>query len=110
MIMEKSKDKKEETPSMFSAFFSSLFSSIKDRIKQGADAVIDSLEERVLMLQKKMLRSLFIMLCIGVGIFALLLSLSFYLIDVLQWSRYNVLLVFGVALFIIASISAKLKD
>ena len=110
MIMEKSRDKKEESPSMFSAFFSSLFSSIKDRVKQGADAVIDHLEERILMLQKKMLRHLFIMLCIGAGVVALLISLYFYLIDVLQWPRHTIFLVLGFALLIIASISAKLKD
>ncbi len=104
------KMKKKSFSSMFSMFFSSLFSSLKDRIAKGADEILDHVEEKVLVLQKKMLRHFFIMLCIGAGIAALLLSLCFYLIDALQWPRYLVFLVLGLLLLIIASVRANIKD
>ena len=108
--MKKTQVKKEGFPSMLSSFFGGLFSSIKDRVAQGADAIIDHMEERILALQKKMLRNLFIMLCILAGIVALLLSLCFYLVDVLNWPRYVIFLVLGVLLLIIASVRANLKN
>lgn len=95
---------------MLSHFFGVLFSSIKNRVTQGADAIIDHMEERILALQKKMLRNLFIMLCISAGIAALLLSLCFYLVDALHWPRYVIFLVLGVLLLIIASVRANLKN
>jgi len=102
--------KKKSFPSMISTFLSSIFSSLKNSIAKGADEILDHMEERIMGLQKKMLRHFFIMLCIGAGIAALLLSLCFYLIDALQWPRYMVFLVLGLVLLIIASVRANMKD
>ncbi|HLC61501.1 MAG TPA: hypothetical protein VJI52_00605 [Candidatus Nanoarchaeia archaeon] len=109
-MIKKTRVKKEGFPSMLSSFFGGLFSSIKDRVTQGADAVLDHIEERIVSLQKKLLRNLFIMLCISAGIAALLLSLCFYLVDVLHWQRYVIFLVLGALLLIIASVRANLKN
>jgi len=108
--MKKTQDKKEGFPSILSHFFSVLFSSIKDRVTQGADAILDHMEERILALQKKMIRNFFIMLCISAGIVALLLSLCFYLVDALHWPRYIIFLILGVLLLVIASVRANLKS
>ena len=96
--------------SMISSFFGSLFSSVKENIKQGASDILDNLQLRVLNLQRKLLRHLFIVICIGAAVAFLLLSLCFYLTDVLQWPRYAVFLALGVILLCIASIRANLRD
>ena len=43
-MIKKTRVKKEGFPSMLSSFFGGLFSSIKDRVTQGADAVLDHIE------------------------------------------------------------------
>lgn len=95
---------------MLSLFFGALFSSLKNLIAKGADAILDHLGERVLVLQKKMIRHLFIALCIGAGILALLLSLRYYLTDTLHLPRYIIFLILGVVLVIIAFVRANMKD
>ena len=109
-MIKKTQVKKEGFPSMLSSFFGGLFSSIKDHVTHGADVILDHIEERILELQKKMIRNFFIMLCIGAGIVALLLSLCFYLTDILRWPRYAIFLVIGILLLITASVRANLKS
>ena len=60
--MKKTQVKKDGFPSILSQFFSGLFTSLKSQVTQGADAILDHMEERILALQKKMIRNFFIML------------------------------------------------
>lgn len=103
-------DKKVGFSSILSLFFNSLFSSLKSRAEQGAGELLGMVESRVLLLQKKLFRNLFIALCVLAGIAALLVSLCFYLINALRWPSYAVFLILGAVLLIIASVLANLKD
>ncbi len=108
--MKKTEEKKGKIRSMASIFFNALFSTVKERVERGGDAIYERFEEKVILLQKKMLRHIFIMICILIGIISLLLALSFYLIDALHWPRYIIFLILGALLLIIASVYANFQE
>ena len=106
--MKKAQAEKSKFGGIISSFFGSLLSSVQNHFTAGAENIMDHVEARVIALQKKLLRNLFIAFCIAAGALALVLSLCFYLLDTLHWQRAEIFLVIGITLIILASVSANL--
>jgi hypothetical protein len=92
-----------------SAIFGSLLSGVKDSIASSAERVWQQFEEHVLNLQKKLVRSAIITLCICVGCAALLVALCLYLYDVQHLPRYAIFLILGIILLVTASVRANIR-
>ncbi len=84
-------------------WFSLVKETIKETILRGVDKLVDHIENRAIILQKKLIQNIISATCAIAGIVFLTLSLSFYLRDVLKWNIYSIFLIIGVILFIVAA-------
>jgi hypothetical protein len=100
----------EEKPSMVSTFLGSLFSNIRREAVDSVDTILVTAGDRVVEVQKKMFKELFITTCVWASVAFLVIAAGFFLVDVAQIPRYLVFLIVGAALLIIASLRANLKD
>ena len=72
------------------------------------DGVFDKIEDRVLSLQRRVMQQLIVKLFLLLGLLSLVVSLAFYMIDVLHWQPFLILLVVGGMFLILASVCANM--
>jgi len=83
--------------------------SIFPPIVDGAENIMKKVEERMLIMEKKILRKICSMAVIGLGILFLVLSLLFFLIEYLQWSKTIAFLSIGL-IIVIAGLLLKVGE
>lgn len=76
-------------------------SSIFPPIIEGTEKVMDNIEERIIRIEKRILRKISSLLIIGVGIISLIFAFFFFLIEYLGWSNAAAAFAIGIAVFII---------
>jgi len=78
--------------------------SIFPPIVDGAESVMKKVEERMLIMEKKILRKICSFAVIGLGVLFLIIALLFFLTEYLQWSNTIAFLSIGLIAFIIGLI------
>lgn len=84
-----------------------LKNTLTGRIKQHFDDLVDQIHDAIVVTQKKVIRSMFSTALMVLGIVFLLVGGTFYLTDVLKYSRSMIFLTIGFVLFLIAVILAQ---
>ena len=77
--------------------------SILPPIAEGAEVVMKKIEERIMRIEKLIIRKLTSFLIIGVGALFLILALLFFLIEYLGWSHSVAFFSIGITVFVIES-------
>lgn len=75
--------------------------SIFPHIAEGAKMVMDSIDERIILIEKRILGKITSLLIIGFGGIFLIFALFFYLIEFLGWSNAAAYFSIGIAVFVI---------
>lgn len=89
-----------------SQFISSILSP---QITAGVEIAINNIDERILLIEKRILKRVYSSLIIGFGGVFLILSLFFFLIEVLSWSNVAAYFFIGIITFMIGLI-LKTRD
>lgn len=84
------------------SFFSSIISaSLFPPIAQGAKIVMDTIDKRIVLIEKRIVRNLSSLLIIGFGGSFLIFALLFYLRESLAWSNAAAFFSVGITIFVI---------
>lgn len=83
--------------------------SIVSPIADGAEIVMKNIDERIMRVEKRILRKLTSFIIIGCGALFLILALFFFLIDYLRWSKAIAFVSIGIIIFVIGLI-LKLRE
>jgi hypothetical protein len=86
-----------------------LVASIFPPITEGAEMIMDNIEERINKIEKRILKNLRSFLIIALGSLFLVLSLFFFSVEQLGWSKAVSFLVIGV-IILFAGLLLKLRD
>ena len=78
-----------------------ILASIFPQIAEGAEMVMKTIDDRILRIEKRILRKLSSLLIIGFGLVFLVLALFFFLIDSLYWSKAAAYFSVGILIFVI---------
>ncbi len=91
-------------------YLSSIVSaSIFPKIEEDAEKVMKNIDDRLLLMEKRLLRKIFSFLIIGLGGIFLIFALFFLLIEFLGWSKSLAFFSIGILIFIIGLI-LKIKE
>ena len=78
-------------------------------IEQGAEKIMDNIEQRLLHIEKRVWKKVYSLLIIGVGLLFLVFSLFFYLKEYLAWNNTMAFFSIGIVIFIMGLL-LKLRD
>jgi len=84
-----------------SYFFKFISSSIFPQIAEGAEMVMDKIENRIIIMEKRIMKKISSLLIIGFGAVFLIFALLYLLIDVVGWSRAVAFFSIGINVFVI---------
>ena len=70
-------------------------------IAESIEVIMNNFEDRMMMLEKKMLRKIFSLAIISVGGIFLIFALLFFIVDSLGWSRSTAFFSIGIIIFVI---------
>jgi len=83
--------------------------SIIPPIAESAEVVMKNIEERIIRIEKRILRKLTSFVILGVGILFLIFALLFFLIEYIGWSHTAAFFSIGITIFVIGLL-IKLKE
>ena len=75
--------------------------SILSPVTEGAEVIMQKIEDRIELMEKRILRKLSSLLITAFGAIFLIFALLFFFIDYLKWSTYLSFFIIGVIIFII---------
>ncbi|MBN2421556.1 hypothetical protein JXB27_04725 [Candidatus Woesearchaeota archaeon] len=81
--------------------------SVLGKIKEEMDFLVDKIHDAIVISQKKLIRGLFSSAIMVLGVVFLVISGSFFLTDVMKYSRTTVYLIAGTILVLISIILAQ---
>jgi len=76
-------------------------SSIFPQIAEGAEMIMKNIDNRIVLIEKRILRKISTLLIIGFGGVFLILALLFFLIEHLGWSKAAAFFSIGITVFVI---------
>lgn len=92
------------------SFFSQIISStILPSLSEGAEMVMDKIEDRIMRIEERIMRKIIILLMIGFGALFLIFSLLFFLKEYLHWSNFASFFSIGITIFVIGLL-LKIKE
>ena len=74
--------------------------SILPPIAEGAEVIMKDIEERIMLIQKRMLRKISSLVIIGFGAVLLIFALFFFLTESLGWSKAVAFFSIGIIVFV----------
>ncbi|MGV8086882.1 MAG: hypothetical protein ACP5N1_04585 [Candidatus Woesearchaeota archaeon] len=96
-IMDMLKDSLKEGLSTISNI---IISSITPPIVDGAATIMKNMEEKIIKIEKRILRKLYTFLIIGCGVIFLILAFFFFLTEYLEWSNAIAFFSLGIIVFV----------
>ena len=81
--------------------FKILSSNIFPQIAEGAEMIMKNIDNRIVLIEKRILRKISTLLIIGFGGVFLILALLFFLIEHLGWSKAAAFFSIGITVFVI---------
>jgi len=84
-----------------SYIFQIISASILPPIAEGAEMVMNNIEDRIILIQKRFLRKISSLLIIGLGGLFLIFALFFFLREFLGWSNAAAFFSIGIIVFVI---------
>ncbi len=99
--------KKDENESLKSFFTDLIKTHLLGRIKQHLDEFIDSIQETIVVTQRKFIRSMTAAALFIVGLVFIVVGAAYFFIDVLKFTRSSVFLIGGIVLVLISIILAQ---
>jgi len=100
-MTEKEQSLMDKIKSGFGSISNILFSSIFPPIVEGAELIMKNVEERIMQIEKKIIKKITHLLIIGFGGVLLIFALLFFLIENLSWSYATAFFAVGIIIFVV---------
>jgi len=78
-----------------------ILASVLPPIAEGAESVMKKIEDRLVIIEKRIIRKIYSLMLICVGGLFLVFSLLFFLIEYLNWSKTTAFFSIGILIFVI---------
>lgn len=87
--------------------FNSVFANLFSLVEKEADVLMDKLEAKTIVIQKRITKDATSLFLVGIGMIFLIASVYYYMVESLLMTRANALLLLAILLFLLSWVARK---